>query len=119
MLLLLTVSILVNYIIAHPIPTLDLDQCPPPSADRDTRSIWNIIWSSLVTLFACIWVAVHPNIPAFTDGTLANLKQRGKLLLTAVIAPEIIIMFSMRQWVCARNVMQSGFARGEGFVFLS
>jgi hypothetical protein len=118
MLLILTVSILVNYIQAHPIPTVNIDQCPP-SADRDTRSIWNILWSSLVTLFACIWVAVHPNVPAFADGTLAKLKQRAKLLLTAVIAPEIIIMFAMRQWVCARDVMQSEFARGEGFVFLS
>lgn len=27
------------------------------------RTIWNIIWSCLVTIFACVWVAIHPNIP--------------------------------------------------------
>jgi hypothetical protein len=67
----------------------------------------------MVTLFACIWVAIHPNVPAFKDGTLAKLIQRVKLLLTAVIAPEIIIMFAMRQWVCARQAMESVFGRGE------
>jgi hypothetical protein len=115
MLFVITVSILVNFIQAHPIPKLDVDQFPP-STGRDTRTIWNIVWSSLVTLFACIWVAIHPNVPAFADGTKAKLGQRAKLLLTAVIAPEIIIMFAMRQWICARNAMQSKFGRGEEFV---
>jgi hypothetical protein len=115
MLLVFTVSILVNIISAFPIPKLDLEQSPPCTG-RDTRTIWNIVWSSLVTLFACIWVAIHPNVPAFADGTKAELKQRAKLLLTAIIAPEIIIMFAMRQRVCARQVMQSEFGKGEGFV---
>jgi hypothetical protein len=115
MLLVFTVFILVNIVSAFPIPKLDLEQCPPFTG-RDTRTIWNIIWSSLVTLFACIWVAVHPNVPAFGDGTLEKLRQRAKLLLTAIIAPEIIIMFAMRQWICARNAMQSTFGKGEGSV---
>jgi hypothetical protein len=115
MLFALSVSILVNYISAYPIPNLDLDQ-HPPSAAGNTRTIWNIVWSSLVTLFACIWVAIHPNVPAFADGTRTKLMQRAKLLLTAVIAPEFIILFAMRQWVCAHKVKQSEFGRGEGFV---
>jgi hypothetical protein len=110
------VFILIKYIEAHPIPTLDLDQCSS-STGRDTRSIWNIVWSSLATLFACIWVAIHPNVPGFMDGTLAKLEQRAKLLLTAVIAPELIIMFAMWQWVRARQVMQSAFGKG-GVSFL-
>jgi hypothetical protein len=111
MLFVLTVSILVNYISAYPIQALDLDQSS--SSCHNSRTIWNIVWSSLVTLFACTWVAVHPNVPASTDGTLAKLKQRAKLLLTAVIAPELIIMFAMRQWVRARQEMQSEFGKGE------
>lgn len=27
------------------------------------RTIWNIVWSCLITIFACIWVAIHPNVP--------------------------------------------------------
>jgi hypothetical protein len=114
MLLTLIASVLIGHIRAQSIPSLRLDPCP--SFCHDSRTIWNIVWSSLATFFACIWVAVHPNVPAFTDGTLAKLKQRGKLLLTAVIAPEIIILFAMRQWFCARKVAQSAFGKGEGFV---
>jgi hypothetical protein len=118
MLSLFTLLVLVSIItsaVAYPIPgrTPNLDQCPPSSTD--TRTIWSIVWSSLATLFACIWAAVHPNIPAFRDGTPEKLKQRAKLLLVAVVAPEIVIMFAMRQWVCARDVMQRTLARGEEF----
>ena len=27
------------------------------------RSIWNIVWSCLVTIFSCTWIAVHLNVP--------------------------------------------------------
>lgn len=53
--------------------TVDLVVYSAPStlADRggqcDTlghcRTVWNITWSCLITIFVCIWVAVHPNIP--------------------------------------------------------
>jgi hypothetical protein len=117
MLFLLIICIFVYGIQAQSIPTLHPNQCP--SFCHHTRSLWNIVWSSLVTLFACIWVSVHPNIPAPTDGRVALVKQRATLLLAAVIAPELIIMFAMRQWVCARRVMRSAFGRGEGFASLA
>jgi hypothetical protein len=110
------VSLLVDFIRAHPVPTLHLDQSS--SSGKDTRTILNIIWSSLVALFACVWVSVHPNVPAPTDGSVTLIKQRAKLLLTAVIAPEIIIVFAMRQWVGARRVMQSKLGKGEEFASL-
>jgi hypothetical protein len=99
------------------IPTLRFDSCP--SLCLDTRTIWNIVLSSLVTVFVCIWLVVRPNVPAFADGILARIKQRTMLLLTAVVAPELIALFAMRQWVCARGVMQSAFARGEGASFFA
>jgi hypothetical protein len=87
------------------IPTLHFDPCP--SLCLDTRTIWSILLSSLVTIFVCIWVVVRPNVPAFGDEFLARIKQRAMLLLTAVIALELIALFAMRQWVCAREVMKT------------
>ena len=120
MLFVFTIFIFIHHIQAYPILTLDLDRSPP-STCADTRSIWTIIWSSLVTLFACIWIAVHPNVSGPAHGILEKLisKQRMKLLLTAIIAPEFIVLFAMRQWVCARNAMKSKFGKGEGFILLS
>jgi hypothetical protein len=66
MLLLLTIYYLAQsaHTDASPIPSIverasssschDLGHC---------RTIWNIVWSCLVTIFSCTWVAVHPNIP--------------------------------------------------------
>ena len=47
------------YIDAGPIPTAenrctDLTHC---------RTIWEIVWSCLVTIFSRIWVADHTNVP--------------------------------------------------------
>ncbi|KAJ7227785.1 hypothetical protein C8J57DRAFT_1092939 [Mycena rebaudengoi] len=40
--------------------TRDLDSSCPDA--QTCRTIWNIIRNSVVTIFSCTWVAVHPNI---------------------------------------------------------
>lgn len=108
------------------------------------RTVWNIIWSCLITIFACIWVAIHPNIPrpklpyrpASFEGPIprkwsrawihlqawtlrrfvADIFQRQlpKLLgslgeklfiaLLALLAPEFIFVWALRQWLRARSI---------------
>jgi hypothetical protein len=79
-----------------------VDQSTPASCSDigHCRTIWNIIWSCLVTIFGCTWVAVHPNIPNAEDKwfTLRRLQ----LMVMALIAPEMVIIWAMRQWVAAR-----------------
>lgn len=110
------------------------------------RTVWNIIWSCLITIFACIWVAVHPNIPqpkptfirapfegplpkktswawvSFQASTLrrylTNLVRRqlpsvltafGEKLaiaLLALLAPEFIFVWALRQWLRARSIAE-------------
>ena len=70
----------------------------------DQRSIWDIIWSCLATIFACCWVSVHPNMPALTDGKWKIACHRLELMFWAVIAPEMIIMWALRQWYGAREL---------------
>jgi hypothetical protein len=91
-----------------------------------TRTLWELTYSSAATIFACIWVSVHPNVPARTrDGHCSGswvhrislkfialctwrlkdvcsegLRDRILLMLIAFIAPEIIVLFASRQ----RNV---------------
>ena len=47
-----------------------------------TRSIWNIIWSCFSTIFACTWIAVHPNIPAPKDSQWAVLRRRLAIMVS-------------------------------------
>lgn len=78
------------------------------------RTVWNIIWSCLITIFACIWVAIHPNIPQPRPPsrnrfeTLANichgLGEKLAIALLALLAPEFIFVWALRQWLRARSI---------------
>jgi hypothetical protein len=69
-----------------------------------TRTIWSIISSSVLTLFACIFSAIHPNIPSPRDSPLRILRRRLGIMIMALISPELIVAWAMRQWISARQV---------------
>ncbi|KAG2143003.1 hypothetical protein DEU56DRAFT_884522 [Suillus clintonianus] len=68
------------------------------------RTLWNIISSSVLTLFACIYSAIHPNIPSPKDSLFRILWRRLGIMIMALIAPELIVVWAMRQWMGARHV---------------
>ncbi|KAJ7059198.1 hypothetical protein C8F01DRAFT_274847 [Mycena amicta] len=95
--------------------SLDSDTCK----DIDCRRLFDIVWGCLVTVFACVWVSVHPNVPPpkppyppkgatiwervkwrLIDSRGA-LKSRLKLMLAAVLTPELIAGLAGRQLVIA------------------
>jgi len=45
------------------------------------RTVWNIIWSCLVTIFSCTWVAVHPNIPNAEEKWFMTALRRLQLVM--------------------------------------
>ncbi|KAG1809675.1 uncharacterized protein BJ212DRAFT_1279264 [Suillus subaureus] len=69
-----------------------------------TRTIWSIISTSVLTLFACIYTAIHPNIPSPKDSPLRILWRRFGIMIMALIVPELIVTWAMRQWCSARDV---------------
>ena len=78
------------------------------------RTIWNILWTCLATISACTWVTVHSNVPARGDGRFMVTFRRVKVVLLALIMPELIVLWAIRQWLNARwitgrvrNVMRS------------
>ena len=70
----------------------------------DHRSIWDIIWSCLATIFACSWVSVHPNIPSLNESRWRIFLRRLELMFWAVVGPEMIITWAFRQWLSARRL---------------
>lgn len=80
------------------------------------RTIWNIVWSCLGTIFACVWVAIHPNLPQLhpprekwceklQDGVLGMLDKLGISFL-ALLAPEFILAWALRQYFNASKLAQ-------------
>jgi hypothetical protein len=109
MLLLLTVSYLLRRVFALPIPVIEYRSTSSSSCTdlNNCRTIWNIVWSCLVTTFACTWVAVHPNVPK--PGQNANRRwysrplRRVRIMLYALIGPEFILFWAWRQWKVANE----------------
>ena len=63
----------------------------------NSRTIWNIIWSCFSTVFACAWIAVHPNIPAPEDSQWKIFRRRMMIMAYVLLAPEMVIIWAARQ----------------------
>ncbi|KAG1817836.1 hypothetical protein EV424DRAFT_1324170 [Suillus variegatus] len=74
-----------------------------PSSCSNTRSLWDIIWSCAVTLFACTGTAVHPNIPGMDEGKFTVYSRRLGIMMMALISPELMITWATAQYLTARN----------------
>jgi hypothetical protein len=88
----------------HPVPGLVLDwrAFADSCADiNNCRKLFDIIWGCLATIFACTWLSVHPNVPPPDQSPLALLWGRLKMMLIAVIAPEVMVGFAARQFFTA------------------
>ncbi|KAG2111471.1 hypothetical protein DEU56DRAFT_920002 [Suillus clintonianus] len=68
------------------------------------RTLWNIISSSVLTIFACTYSSIHPNIPSPKDSPFCILRRRLVIMIVALIAPELVVVWAMRQWLSARKV---------------
>ncbi|KAG1848942.1 hypothetical protein DFJ58DRAFT_704881 [Suillus subalutaceus] len=79
-------------------PTLDVTDSPSSS---DTRTLWDIIWSCVATLFACTWTAIHPNIPGMDEGRMTIFFRRLYIMVLALIAPVLMVTWAAIQFLSA------------------
>ena len=86
------------------------------------RTIWNIVWSCVVTIFSCTWVAVHPNVPFpkkrdangrieryIRNPLLSFVEHRLLLFICALLVPEYVLAWSIRQFLVARKIAKGEF----------
>ncbi|KAJ7031840.1 hypothetical protein C8F04DRAFT_1185544 [Mycena alexandri] len=65
------------------------------------RTLSDIVWGCLATIFACTWVALHHNVPDPKLGWFSRLRRKLRMMLVTMIAPELIVSFAARQFVSA------------------
>ncbi|KAF9541011.1 hypothetical protein CPC08DRAFT_650721 [Agrocybe pediades] len=91
----------------------DADPNPPCPRQRI-----QILWTCVATILAASWVSVHPNIPNAQESKTMKTLRRIELMIWAIITPELVIYWAMRQWHGAR-FMETDFAlqwtRTHGF----
>ncbi|KAG2147719.1 uncharacterized protein EDB93DRAFT_1103997 [Suillus bovinus] len=91
------------------IHTLDSSNFSP----SDTRTLWDILLSCGLTLFACTWTAIHPNIPGVNDGVVLIIFYRLCLMVVALFIPEFMTIWAMAQFHYAQRAAMD-FNRGFG-----
>ncbi|KAJ3537528.1 hypothetical protein NMY22_g5561 [Coprinellus aureogranulatus] len=72
--------------------------------DSDYRSTVDILWTCLFTIFACTWISVHPNVAGYRSTWRQTFAARLELMVWAIFAPELIVVFAFRQWNGARTI---------------
>ena len=108
-----------SFIDAGPIPPFNKRSLESNHCTNLThcRTIWNIIWSCLITIFSCTWVAVHPNIPCpkkreaknciqrwIRNPLLSFAEHRLLLFICALLVPEYVLAWAIRQYLRAREI---------------
>jgi RsiW-degrading membrane proteinase PrsW (M82 family) len=84
------------------------DQLQPPTCSDPNghRSLWDIIRSCLLTIFLCTWASVHPNIPSPDERWPRIALRRVGLMIAALIMPEVIIGWALRQRLAAGRLAE-------------
>ena len=88
---------------------------------NNCRTISNIVWSCFSTIFLCTWVSLHPNIVIARDTRglgwfkksvvhplLGFMRNKLPLFLCALLAPEYILAWAIRQYLKAGDIRKKG-----------
>ncbi|KAF7979535.1 hypothetical protein HWV62_42124 [Athelia sp. TMB] len=92
----------------------DIDHC---------RTLVGIVQSCILTILACVWFAVHRNIPApkadpprydnifvktymFIWAKILNQKQAVTVFLATLLVPEWVLAWALRQFFVARRLVE-------------
>ncbi|KAF8331732.1 uncharacterized protein EI90DRAFT_2919935 [Cantharellus anzutake] len=57
---------------------------------RNCQTMWSIIYTCLLMIIACVWTAVHPDIPKPGHSLLPGVS-RGPLMILSLVAPEVLL----------------------------
>ncbi|KAJ8080744.1 hypothetical protein PM082_017578 [Marasmius tenuissimus] len=82
---------------------------PTPSSSIKNRTAADIIWSCLSMIILCTWTSLRPDVPSVPrSGHWAlAIWDNVKIFLIALIAPELILQWSVLQWFVARRMAKA------------
>ncbi|KAH9953500.1 hypothetical protein BC827DRAFT_1146040 [Russula dissimulans] len=98
-----------------PVIPLHERRAPGPTCDdpNGCRSLGDIIRSCILTILLCTWVSMHPNIPSPDERWPRIAWRRAGLMILALIAPEVVIGWALRQRQAAAELAEE--RKGEGW----
>ncbi|KAL4255515.1 hypothetical protein AB1N83_012890 [Pleurotus pulmonarius] len=73
------------------------------------RSAIDITWSCIAVIFACVWKAVHPNVPPpdSRGSKRESVLRRLCMTLWTILLPELVVFRAAAQWHEARRISEA------------
>jgi hypothetical protein len=71
---------------------------------RNCRTMWSLVYGCLLTIFACVWTAVHPKVPQATWDAQSS---RISMAVAAFLAPEATLGVAWREFRAAWRISKS------------
>ena len=65
----------------------------------NSRSTLTLLWSCLVTVFACTWTVIHLNMPASYDTFWSIAFRKSYWFLLTLVAPEVTVLVAFQQYL--------------------
>ncbi|KIJ16053.1 hypothetical protein PAXINDRAFT_99030 [Paxillus involutus ATCC 200175] len=87
-------------------PDPQVDVIVSTSVCNHVRTLWSIVLSCFVSLAACSWNAVHPNIPGVDEGQWTILSRRFAIMALVVLTPEVLLVWALQQFTNAGMAAQ-------------
>ncbi|KZP33981.1 hypothetical protein FIBSPDRAFT_720262 [Athelia psychrophila] len=95
----------------HASRLLDVTSSPTSSSSTsdvcdnldNCRGLVSIITSCLATIFACVWAAVHPNLPGPKQTWMSRQFESFKIIVVTLLVPEWVLAWGMRQSLQAHH----------------
>ena len=88
--------------------TLKTQISPAWVSNSGVRGTSDILWSCIVTLTACVYTAIHLNVPPPHEGRWQFLWRKSKWVALALFAPEIVLYCALTQllqaWIFIREM---------------
>ncbi|KAF8331697.1 uncharacterized protein EI90DRAFT_3056977 [Cantharellus anzutake] len=72
---------------------------------RNCQTMWNIVYTCLLTIIACIWTAVHPDIPKPNYSLFKHPgSSHGPLMILSLVALEVLLGGALGDLLDAQRV---------------
>lgn len=84
----------------------------------NNRGTLNVIWTCLSTIFSCVYVAMHFDVPSRKDSKFVKFSGKWIIVLFGMAAPEVFLGRScyqfVRSWKSVKAVAAAGLVGGQG-----
>ncbi|KAF8660452.1 hypothetical protein AX16_001632 [Volvariella volvacea WC 439] len=95
--------------------TIVSSQCDP----TQTRTLLDVLYSCFGVILLCTYISTHHNIPDQSDSMIKITLLKLQTMLCAIMAPEAVVLWALRQRIAAGRIAEEnkdrGWTRTHGF----